>query len=115
MKKLIKISSFSLVLTTLVFGMIGTADAQKRNEKEIRDIVRTLNTKLDEFESNLTYRMQSNSAGRDDITEVSRNLRAVKDSVRRFQQNLDQKRETNDDIRQIITAAADVERYLKSN
>src|SRR6266446_1513934 len=81
MRRFNRVFSLSFVVTAIVFTSVGFANVQKRNEKEVRDIVRSLTAKVSEFEYNLNYQMTSSSADRNDIATVADDLRVLKSSV----------------------------------
>jgi hypothetical protein len=114
MNRLRKVVPFMLVAVSMAFGLAGVADAQRRNDRDIRDAVRSLNSRIDDFEYNLRDQMQSSSASTVDLTAVSDNIREMRDSTRRFQENLDRKRENRDDVNAIVTAARPIDQFLKS-
>lgn len=100
---------------TLVFGLASFADAQRRSDRDIRDAVRSLNSKIEDFETNLRFQMQSSSANTGDIAGASDEIRALRDSVRRFQDNYDRRRENRDDVNEIVDAARRVDQFLQLN
>ncbi len=99
----------------LVFGVTSVVDAQKRNDRDIRDAVRSLNSKLDDFESTLRYQMRSSSAPNTQIALVTDEIRALRDNVRLFQDNYDRKRENRDDVNNIVDTARTVNNFLQAN
>jgi hypothetical protein len=101
-------------LVAFVLGTAGIADAQRRDEREIRDAVRALASKLDDFESNLRYQMQSSSANTRNLSDAQGRIRGVRDAIRRFQENFDRKRENRDDVTAIAAAARQIEDFLES-
>lgn len=98
----------------MVLGLVGLADAQRRNDRDIRDAVRSLNSKIEDFEANLRYQMQSSSVNSSKISYVSDDIRSLRDSVRRFEENLDRKRENREDVNRIIVAARRIDQFLKT-
>ena len=98
----------------MVFGLIGIADAQKRNDRDIRDAVRSLNSKLDDFETNLRYQMQSSSSNNGQISAVSDQIRGLRDSVKAFQDYYDKKRENRDDVTYIVDSARRIDQFLQT-
>ena len=115
MRKFNSVFSLWFVVAAIMLGAVGVTDAQRRNDREIRDAVRSLNSKLDDFEYNLNYQMRSNSANRDDMATVSDDLRELKSNVREFQNNFDQRRENKDDVMQIVESARRIDQFLKLN
>jgi hypothetical protein len=115
MKRYRGVFSIYAAILLLILGIAGQADAQRRNEREVRDIVRSLNSKVDDLKYDLEYRLTSNSANRQDIEDVNRDLAALQDSIRTFETNLDQRRENRDDVSAILDAARNIDRFLASN
>ncbi len=94
---------------------VVSADAQRRNERDIRDAVRSLNSKIEDFEYNLRFQMQSSSAERTSLRRATDNIRVLRDNVRKFQDNYDRKRENREDVSAIVDAARRVEYFLQAN
>ena len=107
--------SLSLVVISMLLGIAGLADAQKRNDRDIRDSLRSLNSKIDDFEQNVRYQMQSSSSNNGQIGDLSDDIRSLRDSVQRFQDNFDRRRENRDEVNQIVNAARRVNEFLHTN
>jgi len=107
--------SLSVVLLSMVLGLAGIAAAQKRDDRDIRDAVRSLNSKIEDFETNLRYQMQSNSANGGQISDISDDIRSLRNSVRQFQDMYDRKRENRDDVSAIVAAARRVDEFVRNN
>jgi hypothetical protein len=103
------------VIGMAIFGLSVQADAQRRNEKEVRDIVRSLNSKIDDFSYDLKYQLTSSSADQQDIDDATRDLRDLQDKIRTFETNMDARRENRDDVSEIIAAAKNIDGFLLSN
>ncbi len=100
----------------MIFGVAAQADAQtRRNQREIRDIVRSLSSKIDDFRYGLTYQLRNNSADDQEIQDVENDLKDLQKSVRQFSDNLDQRRENADDVSAILDTAQRIDEYLESN
>src|SRR5471032_17760 len=93
MKRLRNSVTAIAMFAAFILGTAGIADAQKHNDKDVRDAVRVLNSKLDDFESNLRLQMQSSSANNGRLSDISDNIHTMRDSVFQFQDNFDRKRE----------------------
>jgi hypothetical protein len=98
-----------------VMGIAFTADAQRPNSREVRDLLRTLNARIDDFDYNLRFRLRSSSAPRDVAADAASGLEGLKEAVRRFEENLAQRRENRSDVNDIITAAQDINGFLRSH
>ncbi len=99
----------------MLFGVAGMANAQRRNDRDIRDALRSLSSKLDDFEQNARYQMQSSSTNNGQVADLSDNVRTLRDSVMDFQDNFDRRRENRDDVNKIIDAAQRISSFLSSN
>ncbi len=97
-----------LLMSTAVFG-------QSKNDRDIRDAVRSLISKIEDFEANLRYQMQSASANSEQISEASDHIRRLRTSVRQFQDQYDRKRENRSDVSSVIDAARRVNEFLMDN
>jgi len=115
MKRLKSAFSVLAILFSIVLGSAAFASAQTRNDRDIRDAVRSLFSKIEDFETNLRYQMQSSSAGTADLSQVSTDVRELRNSVQQFQDFYDRKRENRDDVNTIITAAKRIDIFLQSN
>ncbi len=115
MDKIRNTFTFSIVAVSMILGLAALADAQRRSDRDIRDAVRGLNSKIDDFETNLRFQMRSSSVNTGRIADVSDDLRSLRDSVRRFQDNYDRRRENREDVNRIVNAARRVDQFLKSN
>ncbi len=115
MKNLDKTFLFLLVAVSFIFGLTAFATAQKRDDRDIRDAVRSLNSKIDDFETNLRFQMQSTSANDGQVAEISGEIRLLKNSVQQFQNSYDRKRENRDDVGSIIAAARRIEQFMRLN
>lgn len=116
MNRLKSVFSVYLAIGLMIFGIAAQADAQtRRNQREIRDIVRSLSSKIDDFRYGLTYQMRNNSVDRREIQDVENDLKDLQKNVRTFSDNLDQKRENADDVSTILDAAQRIDDYLQEN
>src|SRR6187401_2409389 len=69
------------LLAAFVFSGAMTADAQQANSRAVRDAVRSLNSKLEDFEFNLREQMRSGSADNADLSNVSDDIRGLRDAT----------------------------------
>ncbi|HEX8287064.1 MAG TPA: hypothetical protein VF556_03665 [Pyrinomonadaceae bacterium] len=110
-----RVFSAYFVVILLISGFTVQTNAQRRNEREVRDIIRSLRSKIDDFQYNLTYQLRSNSADRDEVIEIETNLRGLNDRINSFETNLDRRRENRDDVSRILDAARNIDNYLNLN
>ncbi|MEP6849217.1 MAG: hypothetical protein ABI999_10205, partial [Acidobacteriota bacterium] len=112
---------FRGALTALVAGIVllagaaVDASAQRKNDREVRDVVRSLNSKLDDFQSDLSYQLKSGSADPQEVDDVLADLKSLKDGVGSFESNLDARRENREDVTNIIDAATSINSFLDEN
>lgn len=101
------------IVIAALFGMAGIADAQRKDNREVRDALRSLRTNVDNFESEMRYQMQSSSANNGDLSRMTNEVRRMRDAVEQFQANLDRRRENRADVENILSPAIEIENYLK--
>jgi hypothetical protein len=102
-------------ISFFVLGTAGLADAQRRDERQIRDLVRSLNAQIDDFQYGLDYQLRSATGRTPDVENVHDSIRNLQTKVDDFEESLNNRRENRDDVREIITAAKDVDAYLAQN
>ncbi len=97
-------ASFLVLATVFAAGV----SAQNRNERDVRDALRSLTTSLDNFEYDLRYQMQSSSASSGDVQNAQDNVRALREDIKYFQESFERKRENQADVDNIVTSARNV-------
>lgn len=104
------------IVTLMVLGIAGSADAQRRNDRQVRDLVRSLNAQIDDFQYSLDNQLRGTSSRNDDDVEnVHQSIRNLQIAVDDFEENMNGRRENREDVRAIITAAKDVDAFLAQN
>jgi hypothetical protein len=91
------------------------ASAQSRSEKQVRDLIRSINSQVDDFQYKLDYQLTSSSADRRVADDARMGISNLQDKMSDFQQNFDRKRENRSDVNDVVTAAKDVEGFLRAN
>lgn len=84
------------------------------NDREVRDALRSLNSKIDDLEYDLRYQMQSSSAPAGDVSAVSNDIRTLR-AATRILKRTSTGRENRDDVSRIIDAARPVGAFLVAN
>jgi hypothetical protein len=113
-------SMFSVYLTIglIIFGFAGATTAQTtqttRNERSVRDTLRSLNSKVDDFRYSLDNELGRNSVSEDDEREINNNLQTFEKSLDAFSDKLNRRRENADDVRNVLTAAQTVNDFLNA-
>ena len=100
------------LIAFVMLGSAGFADAQRRNERQIRDLVRALNAQIDDFQYGLDYQLRSTSGRTQDVDTVHDSIRNLQTKVDDFEDNLNNRRENREDVREIVNAAKDVDVFL---
>ena len=115
MNRLNGIFSVFLMFGFVVFGFVAPTNAQGvRNERSVRDSLRSLNSKLDDFKYSLDNEPGRNSTSRDDENEINDNVQSFEKSLDAFSGKLDRRRENADDVRNVLTAAQTVNDFLNA-
>ena len=99
----------------MILAVAGQADGQRRSEREVRDVLRSLASKIDDFQYGLRYQLESSSADPQIIVDADESIDNLQDKVIVFEENFTRRREVQEDVRNIVTAAQDVERFLIQN
>jgi len=99
----------------MIFGFAAQADAQGiRNERNVRDITRNLNSKVDDFKYSLDNESSRNSISSDEEAEINDGLRDFETSLDKFDDKFQRRRENADDVRDVLAAAKSVNDFLIS-
>ncbi|MBA4123922.1 MAG: hypothetical protein H0X72_15875 [Acidobacteria bacterium] len=102
-----------LIIGFMIFGFAAQAGAQGiRNERNVRDITRSLNSKVDDFKYSLDNESSRNAISRDEQTEINGNLRDFETSLGKFEDKFQRRRENADDVRDVLSAAKRVNDFL---
>ena len=109
-----RIFTFALAIA-VVAGLASSVDAQRRNEREIRDHLRSLNSKIDDFETTLRFQLGSASARPQIRNEAAAGIRELKAAVSVYSENLDLRRENRTDIDAMVAAAQDINGFMRAN
>lgn len=96
-------------------GLVSTAEGQRRNERLVRDSIRSLNAQVDDLSVNLRSQLRSVSAGRQAQQDAQSTIDELRSAVQAFSDNVDQRRENRDDMQAIIDAAQQMESVVRSN
>lgn len=112
MQSIFRSAAFTLVVGLLFSFAAVSVDAQRANTREVRDTVRSLNTKIQDLDQTLRYQLRSSSAGRTAINEGTRVVNGLKAGLKDFEDNLAQRRESSNDIDVLVDAARAVDGFL---
>ena len=118
-KKMSRFRSVFAVYAAIIL-MLGSfvvpTNAQKtRNEKEIRNTVRSLNSKVDDFRYSLSYGVKNSSVNSQDADAVENYLTTLGSKIRDFEDNFNQRRENADDVSDILNVAKGINDFVSTN
>ncbi len=113
-------SALSIYLTIglLIFGTLAQASGQTtaQNERDTRDILRRVNSKIGDFRKSFDSEMRrSSSVNRDAENEINDGLKNLQDSLRNFEDKFQARRETSNDVTDILRSAKYINETLNLN
>ena len=94
---------------------VGTNAQRTRNERELNNIVRNLNSKVDDFRYSLSYGLRDRQINKQDADTVQYNLTTLDEKIRAFEDNLNARRENADDVTDILNVAKGINNFLTTN
>ncbi|MCY7374575.1 MAG: hypothetical protein LH472_01200 [Pyrinomonadaceae bacterium] len=107
--------SVYLMIGLTIFGFAAQTNAQTtRNERSVRDTLRSLNSGVDDFRYRLDNELDENSVSREEENKINDDLQAFEKSLADFGGKLDRRRENADDVRNVLTAAQTVNDFLNA-
>ncbi len=119
MKKMSRFRSVFAVYAAIGLMLCGFAaetNAQRtRNEKDVRNIVRSLDSKVDDLRDSLSYGLKNSSVDRQDADAAENDLSTLGGKIRDFEENFNQRRENADDVSDILNAAKVLNEFLRDN
>lgn len=107
--------SIYLIIGLTIFGCAAQMSAQTaRNERDVRDALRSLNSKVDDFRYSLDNELGRIAVSGEEENEINRNLQDFEASLDQFSDKLNRRRENGDDVRNVLTAAQTVHDFLNA-
>ena len=88
MKRIVSILSVFAIVAA-VFS--SQAAAERRNERETREVIRSLNSKIDDFKYNLDYQLKSSSSDPQWASDAATDLQQMKTAIATFDAESDRK------------------------
>lgn len=115
MNRLKSVFSFYVIFGLLLTGFLTTAaNAQLyRNEREIRDIIRTLNSKIDDFRMNVSSELRRSAVSGADRQDLEDQLRLFEFEMRDFEVDFERQGETADDVAAVLKEAKKADDIIK--
>jgi hypothetical protein len=111
-------SVFAVYVTIglMLCGFAAQTNAQRpRNEREIRNVVRNLASKVDDFRYSLGFGLKNSRVNDQDADAVENHLSALDGKIKDFEENLNQRRDNADDVTDILNAAKGINDFLTDN
>lgn len=112
MSKVKNAFSVYLIIGLMMLGFAAQISAQTRNERNVRDVLRSLNSKVDDLKYTIDSEFSRNSVTRAEETEFNDDLRDFETSLRQFDDKFQRRRENDDDVRDVLAAAKNVNAAL---
>jgi hypothetical protein len=111
-------SVFSVYLTAslMVLGLLSQAEAQGvRNERNVRDVLRSLNSKVDDFRFSIEGEFgREDSVSPDEENDFNDDLQNFDDSLKRFDDKFQRRRENADDVTDVLSAAKRINDFVNA-
>lgn len=117
MSRFRSVFAFYVAIGLMLCGFAAQdASAQRtRNERDVRNIVRNLDSKVDDFRYSLQFGLKNSRVSDTDADAVEANVATLGDKIRDFEENLNQRRENADDVTDVLNAAKGINDFLVTN
>lgn len=98
-----------------IISLVGSVEAQRVNTREVRDIITGLNLKLEDFQSRLSYQLESSSSNRQRSNAVVTDVRELQSRLRGLDRDVAARRDNRDTVNDILDIASNVNSFMQSN
>jgi hypothetical protein len=98
-----------------LFAFASFAAAQRTNSKETRDIIRSVNLKLVDFENRLSFQLESSSTDRGTRDAVTGDVRDLQARLRGLDQDIVSRRDNRDTVNDVLDVASNVDAFMRNN
>lgn len=110
-------NSFASVLAIglIFFGLIApqaNAQISRASTRQVNDILRRLNVKVDDFRYGLDAEFSRGTSNRSDENEIKGYLNDLQNDLNDFQDKFDRRRESADDVSQILSSAKNINDFV---
>lgn len=96
----------------MMFGFAANLHAQNRNQQDVRVILRSLNSEIDDFRYSFDAEMNRNSVNRSDKNAINKNVNKLEDAISEFDGKFQRGRETTRDVGDILTEAKVINEFV---
>ena len=115
MSRFRSVFAFYVAIGLMLCGFTAEINAQRtRNERDVRNIVRNLDSKVDDFRYSLSYGLRDRQVNKQDADTAQYNLTTLDEKIRAFEDNLNARRENADDVTDVLNAAKGINNFLKT-
>jgi len=116
MSNLRNVLSVYLTIGLMIINFGNQALAQTaRNERTVRNTLQSINSRIDDFRLNLEAELSRNSISRRQENKINSDVRNFSNSLNRFENKLQNRRDTGEDVSSILSAAKNIDDFLSSN
>jgi len=116
MSKLRNVYSIYLTIGLIIFGFGSQSLAQTpRNERTVRNTLQSIYSRVDDFRSNLDAEFSRNSISRNQENKINADVRNFSNSLSKFENKLQKRRENAEDVSDILNAAKNIDDFLSNN
>jgi hypothetical protein len=99
----------------MILGFIAQADAQNnRNQREVRNIVQSLMSELDDFSYSLDSELRRTSISRSEKDDINSDVKGLEDAISQFEGKFQRSRESAEDVTDILNAAKSVNDFVNN-
>ena len=103
------------VIGLMFLGLAAPIDGQnRRNEREVRDILRSLNSKIDDFRYELDNEFRRAAVNRNERNQINNDLKELENNISKFEGKLGRRRENADDVLSILDSAKNIDEFVNS-
>ena len=116
MSRFRSVFSIYLMAGLMVLGFLGAADAQiVRNERNMRDTLRNLNSKVDDFRLSIENEFgREDSISQNEENDFNDDLQTFEDSLKQFDDKFQRRRENADDVTGVLSSAKRINDFVNA-
>ena len=113
MNKFRNVFSIYLTIGLMIFGLTANLNAQNnRNQQDVRVILRSLNSEMDDFRYSFDAELSRASVNRNDKNLIAKDVKNLEDAISKFDGKFQRGRESAGDVSDILTQAKNVNNFV---